>query len=63
MFRKERTVMPKCTTTTLVWFQGLDIPFASFDTGDEAAAFIRRCQQEDQLEQEFKAAVADFRVT
>jgi hypothetical protein len=41
--------------TVLVWEKGLDIPWADFPTKEEADAYIRHRQEEDELEEEFKA--------
>jgi hypothetical protein len=52
--------MSEYTTSITVWRDGLDIPWAIFDTEEEADVYIRRCQEEDQLEEEFRAVLEDF---
>jgi hypothetical protein len=52
--------MSEYTTTTAVWRDGLDIPWAYFPTQEETEAYIRRCQAEDLLEEEFRAMLEDF---
>jgi hypothetical protein len=52
--------MSEYTTSITVWRDGLDIPWAYFPTKEEADAYIRRCQEEDQLEEEFTGILEDF---
>jgi hypothetical protein len=51
----------KCRLThEAVWCYGSDVPRAYFPTTEEAEAYIRPCQEEDQLEEEFKALMETF---